>query len=189
MTPSSIGSKTSQRRRRVGGPPGARVVVAVVAPSRPQRRRDPQRDRSPPRRPGRTAGREDPAGCRPGALARLLRFLHPAEPDDQGGVAGLGNSDRTLVPATISVLSGDVHHSYAARADFAETTGAAVYQLVCSPVHNAIPPYMKGVFRLGWSPRLAKIVRRWAGSRGAPQLPRHVAQRARPPCSATPSPP
>ncbi|UOG21854.1 alkaline phosphatase family protein [Gordonia amicalis] len=97
------------------------------------------------------------------SFTRLSRMI--------SGVAGLGNSDRTLVPATISVLSGDVHHSYAARADFAETTGAAVYQLVCSPVHNAIPPYMKGVFRLGWSPRLAKIVRRWAGSRGAPQLP------------------
>ena len=44
-------------------------------------------------------------------------------------------------PATISVLSGDVHHSYAARAevDGVSPGGATVHQLVCSPVHNYVP--------------------------------------------------
>lgn len=74
-------------------------------------------------------------------------------------------------PATVSVLSGDVHHSYAARAVFPDTTSADVHQLVCSPVHNAIPPYIKAVFRLGWSKRLAAVVRRWARRGGSPELP------------------
>ncbi len=42
-------------------------------------------------------------------------------------------------PATISVLSGDVHHSYAARADFGEAATTRIHQLVCSPVHNYVP--------------------------------------------------
>ncbi|MET4168179.1 MULTISPECIES: alkaline phosphatase D family protein [Gordonia] len=74
-------------------------------------------------------------------------------------------------PATISVLSGDVHHSYAARAAFSDATSADVHQLVCSPVHNAIPPYIKVVFRVGWSTRLASVVRRWARRGGSPDLP------------------
>lgn len=74
-------------------------------------------------------------------------------------------------PATVSVLSGDVHHSYAARADFIEDLDARVHQLVCSPVHNYVPAYVKPAFRLGWSPRLARLSRRWARRRGAPALP------------------
>lgn len=74
-------------------------------------------------------------------------------------------------PATVSVLSGDVHHSYAARADFAEPTNARVHQLVCSPVHNYVPFFVKPVFRLGWSPRLARVSRRWARRQGSPPLP------------------
>ncbi|MDZ4234057.1 MAG: alkaline phosphatase D family protein, partial [Dietzia sp.] len=74
-------------------------------------------------------------------------------------------------PATVSVLSGDVHHSYAARADFPGTPTARVYQLVCSPVHNYVPSYVKPAFRLGWSPRMARISRRWARRHGSPALP------------------
>ncbi|MGZ8801071.1 MAG: alkaline phosphatase D family protein [Mycobacterium sp.] len=74
-------------------------------------------------------------------------------------------------PATVSVLSGDVHHSYAARAEFPGTSAARVYQLVCSPVHNYVPSYVKPAFRLGWSPRMARIARRWARRHGSPALP------------------
>jgi hypothetical protein len=80
-------------------------------------------------------------------------------------------ADRDSGPATVSVLSGDVHHSYAARADFPEPTRAAVHQLVCSPVHNEIPPYIKVVFRVGWSTRLAAGFRRWVRRQGSPELP------------------
>ncbi|MDV3129114.1 alkaline phosphatase family protein [Mycobacterium sp. 21AC1] len=74
-------------------------------------------------------------------------------------------------PATVTVLSGDVHHSYAARAEFPGPSTSRVHQLVCSPVHNYVPTYVKPVFKLGWSPRVARVTRRWARRHGAPPLP------------------
>ncbi|ANW64735.1 phosphodiesterase [Mycobacterium sp. djl-10] len=74
-------------------------------------------------------------------------------------------------PVTVSVLSGDVHHSYAARAQFRGGSGTQVYQLVCSPVHNYVPTFMKPVFKLGWSPTVASLIRRWAQRLGVPELP------------------
>ncbi|MET0699177.1 MAG: alkaline phosphatase D family protein [Mycobacterium sp.] len=74
-------------------------------------------------------------------------------------------------PATVTVLSGDVHHSYAARANLTGPTTARVHQLVCSPVHNYVPWFVKPVFKLGWSPRVARISRRWARRHGLPPLP------------------
>jgi phosphodiesterase/alkaline phosphatase D-like protein len=78
-------------------------------------------------------------------------------------------------PTTVTVLSGDVHHSYVARAQLASSRRgsptAAVHQLVCSPVHNKVPGYVKPAFKIGWSHRLAPVMRRWARRRGAPALP------------------
>jgi phosphodiesterase/alkaline phosphatase D-like protein len=74
-------------------------------------------------------------------------------------------------PATISVLSGDVHHSYAARAVLPGPATTRVHQLVCSPVHNYVPMFVKPVFRLGWSRRLARVTRRYARRKGSPPLP------------------
>ncbi len=59
-------------------------------------------------------------------------------------------------PATISVLSGDVHHSYVAQAD---VDGSPVYQLVCSPVHHSVPWYVAVLLRAGWFGPLAAVVR------------------------------
>ncbi|MGE2713596.1 alkaline phosphatase D family protein [Mycolicibacterium litorale] len=75
-------------------------------------------------------------------------------------------------PATVTVLSGDVHHSYAAKATLtgAGDDAATVHQLVCSPVHNYVPAYVKPAFKLGWSRRLAPIMRRWARRHGSPEL-------------------
>jgi hypothetical protein len=44
-------------------------------------------------------------------------------------------------PASVTVISGDVHHSYLAAVDFPPGTdvGSAVYQAVCSPIHNLLP--------------------------------------------------
>ncbi|MCX2964232.1 alkaline phosphatase D family protein [Gordonia aquimaris] len=74
-------------------------------------------------------------------------------------------------PATITVLSGDVHHSYAARVDFRAAVHSDVYQLVCSPVHNMVPAFVRPMFIAGWSSRVARLTRRWARHRGAPALP------------------
>ncbi|MGN9907260.1 alkaline phosphatase D family protein [Phytohabitans sp. LJ34] len=62
--------------------------------------------------------------------------------------------------ASISVLSGDVHHSYVARAVFRERPVAApVHQLTCSPVHNQLQSYMRPVLRLGWWKGPAAVAR------------------------------
>jgi hypothetical protein len=85
-------------------------------------------------------------------------------------IAGVAN--HPAGPATVNVLSGDVHHSYAARAEWAaEKNGASVHQLVCSPVNNYVPRLLKPVFRLSWSRPAAAITRRWARRRGVPTLP------------------
>ncbi|MFJ9734226.1 alkaline phosphatase D family protein [Streptomyces sp. NPDC101171] len=55
-------------------------------------------------------------------------------------------------PATVCVLSGDVHHGYLAKA-FWPSGGPSipVVQLTCSPVHNSVPLMMRVGFRFGWS--------------------------------------
>ena len=67
-------------------------------------------------------------------------------------------------PATICVLSGDVHHAYASRASYPAEDGKApirskIYQLTCSPVHNVVPLLMKVAFRVSWSRLTEKIMR------------------------------
>jgi hypothetical protein len=78
-------------------------------------------------------------------LAELFRCV------GRGDHAGSGGQP----PGSICVLSGDVHHAYAARAHYGDEVRSPVYQLTCSPVHNFVPPFMKVVFRISWS-RLAE---------------------------------
>ncbi|MGW0780835.1 alkaline phosphatase D family protein [Streptomyces sp. NPDC002913] len=59
-------------------------------------------------------------------------------------------------PATVCVLSGDVHHAYIAEPQWTTPApdgapAARVLQLTCSPVHNSVPGYMRAGFRFGWS--------------------------------------
>ncbi|MDQ0842538.1 alkaline phosphatase D family protein [Streptomyces sp. V1I6] len=67
-------------------------------------------------------------------------------------------------PATVCVLSGDVHHAYMAEperpGDPVDAPGGAgsvavpdarVLQLTCSPVHNSVPRAVRIGFRFGWS--------------------------------------
>ena len=80
------------------------------------------------------------------------------------------DGDGVPAPASISVLSGDVHHSYVARADLGRPC-TPVHQLTCSPMHNQVPAVMRPVMRFGWSR---------AGRPGALR----AAGRARPACRA-----
>jgi hypothetical protein len=73
-------------------------------------------------------------------------------------------------PGSISVLSGDVHHAYVARAHYEAAVRSPVYQLTCSPVHNYVPALMKVAFRISWS-RAAEHVTRFLLDRVA-RLPR-----------------
>ncbi|GGM20227.1 alkaline phosphatase D family protein [Dactylosporangium sucinum] len=83
------------------------------------------------------------------ALSALLSQIGAG----QGGVAP--------PPATISVLSGDVHHSYAAKARLGPEVATPVYQLTCSPVHNDMPKLIRPAMKFGWNPPAARMMR-WA---------------------------
>lgn len=70
-------------------------------------------------------------------------------------------------PATVTVISGDVHHSYLARLDSESRRGAPIYQATCSPIHNQAPHALRLGFLVGWSrpARLAAVtLARLAGS-------------------------
>ncbi|MCX5382704.1 alkaline phosphatase D family protein [Streptomyces sp. NBC_00083] len=65
-------------------------------------------------------------------------------------------------PATIAVLSGDVHHAYVAEPfwpNVAPQPASYVAQLTCSPVHNTVPAPVRAGFRFGWS-RLGRLLGR-----------------------------
>jgi hypothetical protein len=73
-------------------------------------------------------------------------------------------------PASISVLSGDVHHSYVARAQFDDPgVRTPVHQLTCSPIHNQAPAAMRPLMKLGWNPGPASATRALARSAGVRQ--------------------
>ncbi|OPC84042.1 alkaline phosphatase [Embleya scabrispora] len=85
-------------------------------------------------------------------------------------------------PATVCVLSGDVHHVYAAEAHWlgsgegpqagdASGGAARVYQLTCSPVHNSVPPAIRIGFRFGWGRTATRIGRALAGHARLTPLP------------------
>jgi hypothetical protein len=71
------------------------------------------------------------------------------------GQIGAGPS----APSTISVLSGDVHHSYAAKALYGPEVTSPVHQLTCSPVHNEAPKAVRPAMRFGWNPSAARALR------------------------------
>jgi hypothetical protein len=62
----------------------------------------------------------------------------------------LATGTRGRPPGSVTVISGDVHHSYLAAVDFPAGTDSrsAVCQAVCSPIHNAMPPAFRRGQRL-----------------------------------------
>ncbi|TKV57441.1 alkaline phosphatase family protein [Nakamurella flava] len=72
-------------------------------------------------------------------------------------IAAVGRGDYATAdgkaPATVCVLSGDVHHAYVAHPEFTPADGvrSQVYQLTCSPLHNRVPAVVKVGFRAAWS--------------------------------------
>ncbi len=53
-----------------------------------------------------------------------------------------------LAPATILLLGGDVHHAYVSEIEFDSNPGSRVYQLVCSPFRNPLPPRERRIVRV-----------------------------------------
>ncbi|MPY78236.1 MAG: alkaline phosphatase family protein [Actinophytocola sp.] len=92
---------------------------------------------------------------------RLTSLLH-----------AIGSGERTTrPPASVSVLSGDVHHSYIAEAHFDEREWPRVWQVTCSPVHNTIPRIAELAFRVTWSSGVTRLVSWWARRRGVDPRP------------------
>ncbi|MFF7314710.1 alkaline phosphatase D family protein [Streptomyces sp. NPDC008137] len=77
-----------------------------------------------------------------------------AFPESFAGLAELiaEAGSRRDAPATVCVLSGDVHHAYIAEPSWrGSEPDARVVQLVCSPVHNSVPLSIRMGFRIGWT--------------------------------------
>lgn len=119
------------------------------------------------------------AAARPGRRGRLAEWIRQTA-DLEHWAAFRASFDRLTAligraasagPATVNVLSGDVHHSYAARADLPDRPPARVHQLTCSPVHNKVHWLVKPGFRLGWSRATRYLADRWAARVGAPPKP------------------
>ena len=74
------------------------------------------------------------------------------------GRVGSGEDGRRA-PATICVLSGDVHHTYVSEAAYPQPMQSRVYQLTCSPMHNDIPLGMRLVFKVAWNRFASRLTR------------------------------
>lgn len=113
------------------------------------------------------------------ALGKLFARIGGGTPDgatrprrEPGQPGQPVESDPSPPPASISVLGGDVHHSYVARARFADPAVVTpVHQLTCSPLHNQVPAGMRPLLRLGWSPVLAMAARALSRTAGTDRPP------------------
>jgi phosphodiesterase/alkaline phosphatase D-like protein len=69
----------------------------------------------------------------------------------------LARGEMGPAPATALVLSGDVHHCYAAELVEPGGLDARVHQLTVSPLHNQAPHPIRVGFKIGWSGWARKI--------------------------------
>jgi len=71
-------------------------------------------------------------------------------------------------PGSVVLLSGDVHHAYLARAEFASGNGgrSPVYQAVCSPMRNPLNSHERRAIRIGMSRGAERVGRALARAAG-----------------------
>jgi hypothetical protein len=98
------------------------------------------------------------------ALGELFRRL--GEGSEGAPQHRVGAGGAYAAPASINVLSGDVHHSYVARALLGPDVVTPVHQLTCSPIHNQVPAPVRPLMRLSWSRSGARATRALARSAG-----------------------
>jgi PhoD-like phosphatase len=82
----------------------------------------------------------------------------------------VGSGRRGRAPASIVLLSGDVHHAYLAELAFRPEVGmrSAVYQAVCSPYRNPLDERERRAIRAGFSRPAEAAARGLARLAGAP---------------------
>jgi PhoD-like phosphatase len=85
----------------------------------------------------------------------------------------VGAGERGPAPASIVVLSGDVHHAYLYEVGFRRGSGvrSSVWQAVCSPYRNPLDENERRVIRLGMSRPFEAVWRALARSAGVEDPP------------------
>jgi len=85
----------------------------------------------------------------------------------------VGAGERGAAPASIVLLSGDVHHAYLAEVGFPRSAGvhAAVVQAVCSPVRNPLDRRERRMLRAALSPWAAVLSGALARAAGVVEPP------------------
>jgi len=106
-------------------------------------------------------------------LRRALDFDHWASFDMsfqrlRGLLEEVGSGKRGKAPASIVVLSGDVHHAYLAEAAFRPEAAmtSAVYQAVCSPYRNPLDNHERRAIKAGFTRPFVAAMRALAHSAG-----------------------
>ena len=82
----------------------------------------------------------------------------------------LSRGRRGRAPASIMVLSGDVHHAYLAEVGLRGDGGhgeSAVYQAVCSPYRNPLAGHERRAIRIGFSRPFTAAMHALARAAGA----------------------
>jgi hypothetical protein len=82
----------------------------------------------------------------------------------------LASGRRGKAPASILVLSGDVHHAYLTEVGLrgeGEQAETAVYQAVCSPYRNPLANHERRAIKIGFSRPFTAAMKRLAGAAGA----------------------
>jgi hypothetical protein len=97
-----------------------------------------------------------------GSFTRLVDLI--------GAVAA---GERGPAPASIGVLSGDVHHAYLAEVAFSKPPGvqSSVYQAVCSPFRHPLATHERVAVRAAMSRPATAITRALARSAGVADPP------------------
>jgi hypothetical protein len=85
-----------------------------------------------------------------------------------GLLASVGAGERGSAPASVVVLSGDVHHAYLCEVAFRREAGVRshVFQAVCSPYRNPLEERERRVIRLGVSRGFEIVARALAATAG-----------------------
>ena len=93
---------------------------------------------------------------------------------------------RGPAPATITLLSGDVHHAYLAEAWFpGRPVTSRVLQVTCSPVRNPLDKRERRALRSAFTRPVAAFARRVARAAGVPTRRRYAGPSPRRPPSTT----
>jgi hypothetical protein len=83
----------------------------------------------------------------------------------------VGSGKRGTPPASIAILSGDVHHAYLCEIGFRPEAKveSAVVQVVCSPYRNPLDDHERRTVKAGFSRPFAALARGLAKLAGAPE--------------------